>query len=155
MRGTYGEREGSMRKRVALRPRQPGARPDPCGAIRARIPITPGTPPGPTPERPPPHRPAVPMATPRPPPAAILSLPPPPLRPRHWLRPGSRGCGGRAEPLLSLRAIGCLASAARGDWPRPGAVGGGRRRGAVIVPLCGPAALRPAAIPVRAAPPCR
>lgn len=56
-----------MRKRVALRPRQPGARPDPCGAIRARIPITPGTPPGPTPERPPPHRPAVPMATPRPP----------------------------------------------------------------------------------------
>lgn len=72
--------------------------------------------------------------------AAALSLPPPPLRSRHWLRLGSRGCGGRAEPLLSPRAIGCAVSAASGDWPKPWAVGGGRRRGAVIVPPCGPAA---------------
>lgn len=149
-----------MRKRVALRPRQPTAPSarSPARPLRGDQSADPhhtryaSRPNARTPSAAPPrgsHGDAP------PPPAAILSLPPPPLRPRHWLRPGSRGCGGRAEPLLSLRAIGCLASAARGDWPRPGAAGGGRRRGAVIVPLCGPAALRPAAIPVRAAPPCR
>lgn len=87
-----------MRKRVALRPRQPGARPDPCGAIRARIPITPGTPPGPTPERPPPHRPAVPMATPRPPPP--------------------RSCPSHLH--LSVHAIGCgRAPVVAGGGPSP------------------------------------
>lgn len=154
MRGTYGEREGSMRKRVALRPRQPGAGQTPAGRSERGSPSHPVRLPAQRPNALRRTAPRFPWRRPAPP-AAILSLPPPPLRPRHCLRPGSRGCGGRAEPLLSLRAIGCLASAARGDWPRPGAAGGGRRRGAVIVPLCGPAALRPAAIPVRAAPPCR
>lgn len=113
-----------MRKRVALRPRQPGARPDPCGAIRARIPITPGTPPGPTPERPPPHRPAVPMATPRPPrrdlvpPTSTSPSTPLPAAGLPWLRGAGRAPPFPASYWLSgLRSARGLA-AARGGGGR-------------------------------------